>query len=179
MRSGDVLIDSLEFARTGRQVSGQVPLSALARLADLLAREEGTLDWSLRGERRLDVQGRQRAILALTVEGSLWMTCQRCLLPLQVHLRADNHLLPLAAGEAWPDEENEDFAGLGMAGPEHDNIDPIEAAIGQSVLELVEDEVLLSLPIAPVHEMCSVPVHDNGRAAASPFAALAQLKRTH
>jgi uncharacterized protein len=51
------------------------------------------------------------------------------------------------------------------------------------VRSLIEDEVLLALPIVPRHDHCPVPVplssepDDAGDGASHPFAALAALRR--
>ena len=43
-------------------------------------------------------------------------------------------------------------------------------------LALVEDELMLSLPIVPMHEECALPVTVADSGEEHPFAALAQLK---
>jgi uncharacterized protein len=72
----------------------------------------------------------------------------------------------LAPGEEWPDDDLAD-----------DSADSMDADQELSVLSLIEDEVLLALPIAPMHEICDSPLADAGRNRASPFAALAALKK--
>ena len=51
---------------------------------------------------------------------------------------------------------------------------PDPAAV--STLVFVEDELILSLPIVPMHEDCALPVAVADTADDHPFAALAQLK---
>lgn len=169
MQLSDIFIDSLEFARGGREMSGSVPLTSLERLADMLADRNGELAWSVRGGMVDDPTGGQQAFLLIEVGGEVRLVCQRCLKALPFRLAIDNRLLLVPPGKPWPEDDLE-----GMA---HDSLDPIEALVEQPLLDLVEDEVLLALPIAPRHASCEVPAHDDGRAAASPFAKLAQLKR--
>ena len=45
------------------------------------------------------------------------------------------------------------------------------------LLPMIEEEVLLALPIAPMHESCEAPVATTDEQAPSPFAALAKLKK--
>jgi uncharacterized protein len=52
----------------------------------------------------------------------------------------------MAPGEEWPDDDLAD-----------DSADAIEAEKALAVLSLIEEEVLLALPIAPRHEQCEPP----------------------
>jgi len=164
MQLSNVLIDSLEFARGERRMAGVVPVRSLQRLADVLADAEGELSWVVRGEFGED----RKPFLVIEVTGEIRLICQRCLAGLPYDLDIESRLLLVPPGRPWPDEDLED-----------DSADPIEALEQQPLLALVEDEVLLALPIAPRHESCATPGFDDGRAAASPFATLAQLKKRH
>jgi len=72
----------------------------------------------------------------------------------------------IAPGEEWPDDDLVD-----------DGADAIEAEKALAVLSLVEEEVLLALPIAPRHEQCEPPSGGAAGHGPSPFAALAALKK--
>lgn len=169
------VIDSLEFSRQGRVISGEVAVVALGRLADIVVEPVGALRCILRG-----LPGEQRQDgkpgLALEVTGSLKFRCQRCLQVMDYPLRVASHLRLLAPGEMLPDEVVEDDDDV--AGDElDDEWDAIEASREQSVLALIEDEVLLALPIVPKHEACEPPAAMNDEYEPSPFAALAKLKQ--
>jgi len=153
-------IDSLEFARAGEQLSGSVPVSELSRLADSLFDTDGNLQFELRGGR----DGRQRLRLHMTVAGSVDLQCQRCLGKLVFPVAVQTNLLVLT-GEAGGDTA------------ELDDLDGIPAAAQTDVWSLVEDEVLLAIPLAPRHaeNECSPAVKTAGEPVASPFAALARL----
>lgn len=159
---GDILIDSLEFAREGRRLAGDVPVHSLRRLTDLLADAGGSLAWVVRGE----CDAGRNPFLVIEVSGELHLICQRCLTALPFSLKIKSNLQLVAPGAAWPDEALED-----------DRADPIEALGEQPLLPLIEDEVLLALPIAPCHASCTLPVYEDDSAAISPFATLAQLKK--
>lgn len=156
------VIDSLEFARAGGRLAGSVAVADLGRLADALADGSGELDCSLDGGR--DEDG--KPYLHLQVNGVLRLACQRCLSALPFDVHVDSRLLPMAPGQEWPDEELSDDAS-----------DMIEADAALSVMSLIEDEVLLALPIAPRHEDCRPPSAAGGDSKPSPFAALADLKK--
>lgn len=156
-----VVVDSLEFARHGRVVSGGVRVAVLERIKDMLAADSGVLACELRGLQGAD----GKYYLRLLVSGGLTLLCQRCLGPLVFSVTIDSTMLLVAPGESWPDEE--------LA---NDGCDAIEAAGELSVLALVEDEVLLALPIVPRHEHCLPLVAAEAEQKPSPFMALTKLK---
>ncbi|MDD5250560.1 MAG: YceD family protein [Rhodocyclaceae bacterium] len=155
------VIDSLEFARQGRKLDGRVAVAQLERLADLLANQAGSLVFELLGER--DAEGNN--CLRLRVAGSLNLRCQRCLSPLPYAVDIDSRLMLVAPGGEWPDEELAD-----------DGTDAIEASRELAVLPLVEEEVLLDVPVVPRHEICGLPAATETEHRPSPFAVLAKLK---
>jgi uncharacterized protein len=112
--------------------------------------------------------------LRLQVTGRLSLCCQRCLAEVEFDCVIDNRLLlmPLGAPEAeWPEDELES-----------DDYDAIPASRELSVRVLVEEEVLLALPIVPRHADCLPPVGgeiESEESEPSPFAALAGLKKKH
>jgi uncharacterized protein len=154
------VIDSLEFSRAGEKLSGEVSISEMVRLADSLFDAGGGLKFELTGS--TDVKGRLR--LQLAVAGSVNLICQRCLGSLAFAVAASTNLLVLtgeAAGET----------------AEIDDLDGVPADAHTDVWSLVEDEVLLAIPLAPRHaeEVCNPAVKAAGQRAASPFAVLAKL----
>lgn len=158
---GQAVIDSQEFAREGKALAGSVTVAELGRLADVLADVAGSLACELRGGR----DGEGKLYLDLRVSGSLNLCCQRCLKPLPFALGIDSRLMLVMPGEPWPDEDLSD-----------DELDAIEAGSEFDVLALVEDEILLALPIVPRHEVCRSPLAVDNEHRPSPFAALAKLK---
>jgi len=158
--SARALIDSVEFARAGDELSGSVPVGELARIADSLFDTAGALQFELKGAR--DV--RQRLRLHLKVDGSIDLKCQRCLGKLVYPVSTQSNLLVLTDGKAGDTGEIEDLDG-------------VPAAADTDVWALVEDEVLLALPLAPRHAEgeCRPAVKEAGDRVASPFAALARL----
>jgi uncharacterized protein len=167
----EVVVDSLRFAGEGGCLSGKLELSSLARLHDLLTGRDGRLDCELSGDCIVDADGRRKSFLHLRVSGQLKMRCQRCLGDVDWQCAVVSHLLLVPENAAWPEGELE-----------ADAYDALPASRELSVLELVEDEVLLALPIAPCHEDCRLPAKAgglDGDRGSSPFAALAGLKKQH
>jgi uncharacterized protein len=159
--SGQAVIDSLEFARTGQTLRGSLPVVVLARLQDSLFDSQGTVHYLLRGGR----DARQRLALEIEVNGTLRLKCQRCLDLLDYPLRIANSLV-LASADDPAAGELEDEAG-----------DWIEPDSALDVATLVEDEIILALPYSPRHaeSRCSARAAD-GSTRGSPFAGLAGLK---
>jgi uncharacterized protein len=155
------VVDSLGFAREGGSVEGVIPISALSRLADVVTDDSGSLDWRVVGERQAD----GKSYLHVTVVGELKLRCQRCLETMVWPLQAEGSLQLVSSRKALPDEDLiEEVA------------DPIVAEKEMALLPLVEDEVLLALPIAPRHELCTLPVPASDKGDKNPFAMLAQIK---
>lgn len=136
-------------------------MSGLDRLADGLVDTAGALRYSLEGF--LDAE--RRARLNLSVSGELVLRCQRCLGGLAWPVEIEVSLHPVREGQDIPDEELED-----------DEFDALEVGEELDVVALVEDEVLLALPIAPRHDDCQPPRPDGGVEKESPFAKLAALR---
>lgn len=164
----EAVIDSMEFARSGGRLAGEIPVSRLERLTDVLADTTGSLRVELAGI----IDGEGNPCLRLRVAGSFNLRCQRCLEPMTWPLAIDS-VLHLVEDVLVDDMEGEgDEEELDADAP-----DVIVADKELAVLPLVEDEALLSLPIAPRHERCTPPSGGEKDRAPSPFAVLAQLKK--
>lgn len=156
------VLDGLAFAGEGGVIAGLVPIPAMPRLAEMLASPEGRLECRIEGQR----DGEGKSWLKLGISGEVSLVCQRCLSALAWPLRLESRLLLVAPGQAWPEDELVE-----------DSFDAIPAEKEMALLPLIEEEVLLALPIAPRHETCgpSAPVVVENEP--SPFAALAKLKK--
>ncbi|MEO1765623.1 YceD family protein [Thiobacter aerophilum] len=161
--SEQVTVDSLEFARSGKTLSGNFQLASLARLHDQLASLDATLAYELNG--CLDEKGQPG--LHCRVRGTLKLTCQRCLEPMDWEVVLDSQLLLVTTEAQLGEDEDE------LDGP-----DRLLAQKEMDVRALVEEEVLLGLPLAPRHGegRCRMAVTQAGTAS-HPLAVLAQLAR--
>ncbi|WP_225784053.1 DUF177 domain-containing protein [Xenophilus sp. Marseille-Q4582] len=169
-------LDVTAFAQAGALLEAQEPLRAFERLqAEAVSSElPAEVRWCARGEWRAGSGGAGAPWLHVQAEATVPLTCQRCLLPLAAKLEADRWFRFVADEEtaAFEDEEAEE--------------DVLVASKSFDLRELVEDELLMEMPVAPRHEVCpeAVPmsVQDADFDAAEaerpkPFAALAQLKK--
>jgi uncharacterized protein len=168
----EAVIDSLKFAADGDCVAGRLAVSRLARLDDVLVSRDGWLDCRLAGFRERDESGVERFGLHLQVSGRLGLRCQRCLGEVGFECAIDSRLLLMPPGvpsSEWPEDELE-----------ADDYDAIPANREMALLELVEEEVLLALPVVPRHAECRFPADvgaEEEESESSPFAALAGLKK--
>ena len=154
------VIDGLEFARTGSRLQVNWPVSDFPRLRDSLHADAGTIDCELQGIQ----EHLGRRALRLRLSGTLQLTCQRCLGALAQAVQVDEVLL-LAQTQAEIDAEP-----LNPEAPER-----ILAGREMQVHELVEDELVLALPIAPRHERCGGDKPGAAATKQSPFAGLKDL----
>lgn len=138
-----------------------MPLTGLERLHDLLAVVEGEVSFHLEGFKG----ERGESLLRLAASGILPLACQRCLESVPFDLDVDSLLELVPEGAEMSQEELED-----------DTRDFLPVVRDLDVAELVEDEILLALPVAPRHERCGLPGAAEAGERGNPFAALAELK---
>ncbi len=81
-----------------------------------------------------------RPVLRLDIRATVWLTCQRCLGRFTEDLDIQT-VLPVARDEAE----------LARWEAEDPLVDALVAETRQGLAALVEDEILLSLPVAPRH----------------------------
>jgi DUF177 domain-containing protein len=152
------VIDGLQFARGAQQARGVLGMEHLPRLAEMQGATEG-LAFGVRGGMRDD----GKPCLWISVSGQLRLVCQRCLGQLIFPLSID-------VGLVLTENQREIDAA-------DDELDRVLASRAMSVAQLVEDEVLLALPMVPRHDRCSVEMPADREANASPFGVLTELKR--
>lgn len=138
------------FAADGGVLEGGWPGASLQRLADLQVPPQDVgqaeVHWRAQGERRLKAGSEAELWLTLSVQAPVWLTCQRCLQPMAVGLALDRRLRFVhgeSQAEALDAESDDDVLAL----PRWLNL-----------RELVEDELLLGLPLVPRHETCPQPL---------------------
>jgi uncharacterized protein len=163
--SGQPVIEPARFARATGRIEGDLELAGLPRLAEALAEAAGSVRYVVAGS----VNERGFSVLHVALEGTLLLRCQRCLgvLPQPVHVVRDLVLVP-GADEFAPVED------------EAETEDVIPEVPRLELAPLLEEELLLALPLAPRHEggecRSEVPA-DAAGAAPSQFAVLAKFKQ--
>ncbi|MBL6987515.1 MAG: DUF177 domain-containing protein [Methylobacter sp.] len=164
-------IDPLHLADTRGELKGQIPISSLDRLADLLFNDTGavTVDLYFGREGRLaKIEGHIEAVLELE--------CQNCLQALQWPIKSSIKL-GIVTSIDQADRLPEDY-------------EPLLVVEGKMPLKnIVEDELLLIVPAFPKHSHNCL-VHKSGNKEANfvlneqqsptknPFSILAKFKNT-
>ena len=152
------------LAETQADVDYEIELAELPGLRSLRGGVAGRVTGRVRFGRRSGT-----AVAALTLEGTATLQCQRCMQPVQLPLQATADVA-LIASEADVESVPAD-------------LEPVLAPGGRiSIGELVTEELLLSLPIVPVHEgsdaCASVPEPPAPAGEThKPFARLAELMK--
>jgi DUF177 domain-containing protein len=156
-------VDAIRLADTGTRLVGEIPLKAMPRLRGQCSDDQAEARVDLLFERSAD-----RALRRLRghISARVRVACQRCLEPMALTLEAEPSLLIVQADER-PELLVED-AELLVAGK------------AVSLNELVEDELLLAMPMIPMHDLGECPasasLQAQRRSRASPFAVLDKLK---
>ena len=163
-------LDIAALAAASQAIKGRSPLAAFDRLAQTLFTQQGDLSWSARGELRPVGDGDAQCWLHLAAQASVQLECQRCLQAVGV---------PLDLSRSLRFVETEDEAAALDAESEDD---VLERPRRLDLHDLLEDEVLLALPLVPMHDSCPEPLRNNagtpeGEATAHPFAVLHTLAR--
>jgi len=162
-------IDPLRLARSGAQLHGRLTLAEMERFAPLLTDARGEAEVTL----DFDIDAERRAFMRLRLRAEVSLVCQRCLGPVR-HVIEVERLLGVVTSEAQAEKLP------GIYEPLYVTEEPL------FLREVIEDELILSLPIVPRHNEgeCAPAVTgagtDNmaGSGRENPFAVLTKLK-TH
>ena len=161
------VLDAWRMVAARREFEGRIPLAAMTRLASSLFDTEGEVRFRL----AFGIDALQVSYVELGIDAALPMECQsslkRFLLPVQISQRLG--LIRDEADEAALPEEYEALL--------------VDADAMLRPAELVEDELILALPVvavAPDAEAveCDFAPTTDEAAAANPFAALAGFKKS-
>jgi len=166
-------LDLRGLAVRGVHIDGTVSPEDLPRLADsgIAIVDSGSVAFDFRRD------AEARYVVAVSVEARVVMQCQRCLSDMQVPIKSVSLMACV-----WTDEE---AAGLPAT------YEPLLVGDAADLSDIVEEEILLAIPVSPVHETdCksaeqqaalkadtggSEAIEDLGERD-SPFAVLEQLK---
>ena len=169
-------LDVVAFARAVGRVSVSDLLSKYERLMSESIAEGSdlTVSWTALGEWREPVGAAPQAWLHLEAQAAVPVTCQRCMTRMDAPLSVSQwfrFVADEATAEAEDDDSEEDLLVTSRA---------------FDLRALVEDELLLSLPMVPMHSTCPVKVKlevrdadfvDEDAPENNPFAKLAELKK--
>ena len=165
-------IDPYKFARLGENLSGGIVVAQMKRLAASLDNDNGNVEFDLTFGRK------DRARVATgSFKAEVKMVCQRCLNQVNVPIGGDVQLEFVVVEEGEEPLSRLEDLGFDTVLVENDSL---------SLVELIEDEVILVLPFSPFHEKgkCSdnaivekLQVMNENPGRPNPFAVLAKLKK--
>jgi uncharacterized protein len=163
------------FAAEGEPLAGTTLLQNLERLAQESSglQPDLTINWQASAELRPGAGTDDDIWLHLTASTSIPLTCQRCMTPVDSPIEVDQWYRFVATEEIAMAEDDESEEDLLVMEPQFD------------LLAVLEDELIMALPVVPMHEVCPVASQtraggaDTGvaREKPNPFAVLAQLKK--
>ncbi len=160
-----LIINNLEFAQKQQEIADNFAPEALSRLAETLAltgenAHLATIDFRITG----DIKRFRQPSLHLHIKSRLPVICQRCLEEMLIDLELNfDYLLSNSTASELEDSDESDW---------------LEINTEMDVRDLVEDELLLSMPIAPVHEAgCGKLTMQSGEKP-NPFAVLKNLNKS-
>lgn len=156
------LLDVYRLAHTGRGLSGVSPVSAFARLKSLLASDAGELRWSL----DFGIDELSAPYCDVNIDGSLFLQCQRTLDTFEYGLAVATRLALVKADDDGTGSRYEPLL-----------VDPA----GMRALQIVEDELILAIPLVPVAPgtepvVAASAAPGEGTVTNNPFAVLNRLK---
>lgn len=164
-----MFIDALSFARTSGVLQGELAVGELARFCQgLSCAQPHRVSWQLAG--RCEESG--VAWLDVSASGMVRVVCQRCLEPFDWPVRVSNALEVLENAQQLDQRDALEASGEGP------DTEYLVADSRLAVLPLVEDELILALPLAPCHDRCpgiGNPAENHEPLVDSPFAVLRQL----
>ncbi len=156
-------IEPEKLATSGACLSGHVALSELVRMVEQVLNPEGLVSFRLLFGRNAHGVVEITGNLAATVT----VICQRCLNEMELQL--DN---PVHIGVVGSHEQAKYLA---------DDLEPIVAVENEiSLLDLIDEELALSMPLAPLHAQENCPASQSGTrytpVKQNPFVILEKLK---
>jgi uncharacterized protein len=168
-------LDVRRFAEEGGVLQSASELRVFTRLQAETAVAAPLLPvhWHARGELLNPSHVAPEVWLHVEANAILPLVCQRCLQPVELPVAVDRsfRFVPDEATAAAQDDETEE--------------DLLALSHSFDLLELVEDELLMELPVVPRHEACPEPVKMSavdpdfelaGSDKENPFAVLGRLK---
>lgn len=171
-------LDVRAFAEAGATLSGTAPAADFTRLAADLAppidaAHPAEVRWTATGQSRGGADGSAVPWLHLDAEALVPLICQACLTPVETPLKVDRWFR-FAADEATAAAEDEES-----------DEDVLVESRDFNLPALIEDELLMEIPITPRHDHCPVPTRlsvadpgfeDAEAARPNPFAVLGNLR---
>ncbi len=161
------IVDPRKLAEREVRITGQASVKEMPRVGSYLCEDSDVIDVNL----LFSLDERRIRIITGDAKGRVHMTCQRCLEAVQVDVQAEFNL-----AIAFNEEKAKQL-------PRY--YDPLIVEDEEiELLHVIEEELILSLPLVPYHTDCSIQTQFGDADMAekpenekpNPFKVLAQLK---
>jgi uncharacterized protein len=138
-------LDVATFAKDAATLSGELPIASFPRLCDSMHQPgnvHGAVTWTAHGRTVAQRGGAFETWIDLRAHGQFDLTCQVCLdaAPTPIEVERSFRFVATEQLAAELDETSED--------------DVLVSSRNFDLLSLLEDELLLALPLVPRHEIC-------------------------
>jgi uncharacterized protein len=142
-------LDVRAFAEEAGRLAGEDRLGNHTRLmTETQGRgADAPLVWSAQGELRNPHHVHPEIWLRLQARTALALTCQRCMQPVGIEVEVDRPF-------RFVEDES-----IAMAQDDSSEEDLLALSRSFDLMELIEDELLMDMPVAPRHEVCPMPVN--------------------
>ena len=146
-------VDPVVLASRDERIAGNLPIQSFTRLSNLLQTSDGIVQVRI----AFDAGQNDHPLISGDVQAKVTVSCQRCLQSMPLDLESEFQVIALA-----PDTEDDEGHGL---------FDAVATEDGEiDLYKLIEDELLMAMPMAPMHasgESCAA----TGTQSAQPDAA--------
>jgi len=132
-------LQPLDFHRLTKEqaiFSGDMSLDSMKRILDLLDQQQGNIHYQL----GFDKSEQGQTLIDINIDAELVMSCQRCLSPMQVRI-ARHSILVIVNDKTELHTISSDYEPYVVE--ENGNL---------SLHDMVQDELLLTIPLAPIHD---------------------------
>ena len=120
---------------------------------------DGPVSWQFAAQAPRHAPGPAKALprrWRLQVKAALVCSCERCLSPVTIAVDGQRAFESFSTA-SLADRRARQLEESGTPDPDADQLDLVTFEDGASLLALIEDELLLALPMAPKHETCPLP----------------------
>ncbi|MEM7027525.1 MAG: YceD family protein [Pseudomonadota bacterium] len=158
-------LDISHLFRDKASFEGSLPLVSMSRIQDMLENDSGDIIYQI----QFTDDDRGRQLINITINAEIQVLCQRCLKITKMKIeRSSSLVIVINATELKPLDDDHEPLVLEEAGELYIN-------------ELVQDELLLAMSVAPSHDIASCEAADtikeiNEAGKINPFAVLESLK---
>ena len=128
-------VDPVVLASRDERIAGNLPIQSLTRLSSLLQTSDGNVQVRI----AFDAGENDHPLISGDIKAKVAVSCQRCLQTMQLDVETEFRVTAL-------DSDSEDGEGHGL-------FDAVLRENGEiDLYVLIEDELLMAMPMAPMHE---------------------------